>query len=60
METLVVVLANLFGRIYLSPHVKNFKKRFSHSVVGKNIYHNLVIVCKIFSIITSCAIIFSQ
>ncbi|KAM7143068.1 putative ATP-dependent RNA helicase DDX60 [Molossus nigricans] len=33
METLVVVLAHLFGRQYLSPCVKNFKKKFSHSVV---------------------------
>ncbi|KAK1343074.1 hypothetical protein QTO34_015846 [Cnephaeus nilssonii] len=33
METLVVVLANLFGRHYLPPCVKNFKKKFSHSVV---------------------------
>ncbi|XP_015423966.1 PREDICTED: probable ATP-dependent RNA helicase DDX60 [Myotis davidii] len=33
METLVVVLANLFGRHYLPPCVKNFKKEFSHSVV---------------------------
>lgn len=33
METLVVVLANLFGRRYLSPCEKKRKKRFPHSVV---------------------------
>ncbi|XP_039731718.1 probable ATP-dependent RNA helicase DDX60 [Pteropus medius] len=32
METLVVVLANLFGRRYLPPCVKNLKKKFAHSV----------------------------
>uniref|UniRef100_A0A9L0SQV0 DExD/H-box helicase 60 n=1 Tax=Equus caballus TaxID=9796 RepID=A0A9L0SQV0_HORSE len=33
METLVVVLANLFGRRYLPPCVENFKKKFSPSIV---------------------------
>uniref|UniRef100_A0A671EJ15 DExD/H-box helicase 60 n=1 Tax=Rhinolophus ferrumequinum TaxID=59479 RepID=A0A671EJ15_RHIFE len=33
METLVVVLANLFGRLYLPPCEKKLKKRFPHSVV---------------------------
>ncbi|KAM8765093.1 putative ATP-dependent RNA helicase DDX60 [Rhynchonycteris naso] len=33
METLVVVLAHLFGRLYLPPCVKKYKKIFSHSVV---------------------------
>ncbi|XP_019506118.1 PREDICTED: probable ATP-dependent RNA helicase DDX60 [Hipposideros armiger] len=33
METLVMVLANLFGRHHLSPCVKKLKKRFPHSVV---------------------------
>ncbi|XP_066243836.1 probable ATP-dependent RNA helicase DDX60 isoform X2 [Saccopteryx leptura] len=33
METLVVVLAHLFGRLYLPPCVKKYKKNFSHSVV---------------------------
>uniref|UniRef100_A0A9L0ILR2 Helicase ATP-binding domain-containing protein n=1 Tax=Equus asinus TaxID=9793 RepID=A0A9L0ILR2_EQUAS len=33
METLVVVLANLFGRRYLPPCVENFKKKFSLSKV---------------------------
>ncbi|XP_006896731.1 PREDICTED: probable ATP-dependent RNA helicase DDX60-like [Elephantulus edwardii] len=33
METLVVVLAHLFGRRYLPPCVKKFEKAFSHSVV---------------------------
>ncbi|XP_057576651.1 probable ATP-dependent RNA helicase DDX60 [Hippopotamus amphibius kiboko] len=33
METLVVVLAHLFGRNYLPPCAGDFKKRFSHSVV---------------------------
>lgn len=33
METLVVVLANLFGRRYLPPCVENFKKKFSPSMV---------------------------
>ncbi|KAF5923477.1 hypothetical protein HPG69_006648 [Diceros bicornis minor] len=33
METLVVVLANLFGRRHFSPCVKNFKKKFSRSTV---------------------------
>ncbi|XP_036089514.1 probable ATP-dependent RNA helicase DDX60 isoform X2 [Rousettus aegyptiacus] len=33
METLVVVLANLFGRRYLPSCVKYLKKKFSHSMV---------------------------
>lgn len=33
METLVVVLAHLFGKRYLPPCAKKFKKVFSHSMV---------------------------
>ncbi|XP_062055389.1 probable ATP-dependent RNA helicase DDX60 [Lepus europaeus] len=33
METLVVVLAHLFGKRYLPPCAKKFKKLFSHSMV---------------------------
>ncbi|XP_006864613.1 PREDICTED: probable ATP-dependent RNA helicase DDX60-like [Chrysochloris asiatica] len=33
METLVVVLAHLFGRNYMPPSMQKYKKAFSHSVV---------------------------